>query len=117
MKIYNKYLDQAVRTIDSVKPTSGFEKTKEFKKNLEIKKLEKQLGKKPTTQKLNKGGRVGLKFGSKKSNVQKIQETFGPKKNNLKMSKAKKKKKFPDLTGDGKVTFADILKGRGIKRG
>ena len=22
----------------------------------------------------------------------------------------------PDLTGDGKVTFADILKGRGVKR-
>ena len=27
-----------------------------------------------------KGGRVGLKFGSKKSNVQKIKETFGPNK-------------------------------------
>jgi transcription antitermination factor NusA-like protein len=27
-----------------------------------------------------KGGRVGLKLGSRKSNVQKIQETFGPKK-------------------------------------
>ena len=27
-----------------------------------------------------------------------------------------KGKKFPDLTGDGKVTFADILKGRGVKR-
>ena len=27
-----------------------------------------------------KGGRVGLKFGGRKSNVQKIQETFGPKK-------------------------------------
>ena len=80
MKIYNKYLDQAVRTIDSVKPTPGFEKTKEFKKNLEIKKLEKQLGKKPTTQKLNKGGRVGLKLGTKKkSNIQKIKKTFGPK--------------------------------------
>ena len=26
-----------------------------------------------------------------------------------------KGKKFPDLTGDGKVTFADILKGRGVK--
>jgi len=26
--------------------------------------------------------------------------------------KKKKGKKFPDLTGDGKVTFADILKGR-----
>ena len=59
----------------------------------------------------NKGGRVGLKFGSRKSNVQKIKETFNPKKS------AAKKKKFPDLTGDGKVTFADILKGRGVKRG
>ena len=29
---------------------------------------------------------------------------------------AKVKKKFPDLTGDGKVTFADVLKGRGVKR-
>ena len=28
----------------------------------------------------------------------------------------KKKKKFPDLTGDGKVTQADILKGRGVFR-
>ena len=25
-----------------------------------------------------------------------------------------KKGKFPDLTGDGKVTFNDILKGRGV---
>ena len=25
-------------------------------------------------------------------------------------------KKFPDLTGDGKVTMADILKGRGVKK-
>ena len=65
----------------------------------------------------NKGGRVGLKFGTKrKSNVQKIKETFGPGTNNPKKSAAKKKK-FPDLTGDGKVTFADILKGRGVKRG
>lgn len=24
-------------------------------------------------------------------------------------------KKFPDLTGDGKITYADILKGRGVK--
>jgi hypothetical protein len=29
---------------------------------------------------------------------------------------AKSKKKFPDLTGDGKVTFADVLKGR-LKKG
>ena len=32
----------------------------------------------------NKGGRVGLKFGSRKSNVQKIKETFNPKKAQLK---------------------------------
>ena len=30
------------------------------------------------------------------------------------MKKDKKKKSFPDLTGDGKVTFKDVLKGRGI---
>ena len=26
----------------------------------------------------------------------------------------KKRGKFPDLTGDGKVTRADVLKGRGV---
>ena len=31
--------------------------------------------------------------------------------------KKKKKKKFPDVTGDGKVTFADVLKGRGVING
>ena len=31
-------------------------------------------------------------------------------------SKLKKKKSFPDLNKDGKVTFADVLKGRGVKR-
>tara|TARA_R110001592_G_scaffold261060_2_gene525870 strand:- start:1203 stop:1409 length:207 start_codon:yes stop_codon:yes gene_type:complete len=32
-----------------------------------------------------------------------------------KMKKMKKGgKKFPDLTGDGKVTRADVLKGRGV---
>ena len=29
----------------------------------------------------------------------------------------KKGSKFPDLTGDGKVTFADVLKGRGVING
>jgi alcohol dehydrogenase class IV len=33
------------------------------------------------------------------------------------VKKKKKKKKFPDLTGDGKVTFADVLKGRGVING
>ena len=29
---------------------------------------------------------------------------------------AKKKKSFPDLNKDGKVTFADVLQGRGVKK-
>ena len=83
-----------------------------------------------------KGGRVGYKKGTpnpfaKKSKLKKIQEAFKPtqsfmvKKDKPKkrlMAKKgspdpKKKKKFPDLTGDGKVTFADILKGRGVING
>ena len=66
-----------------------------------------------------KGGRVGLKRGTglrKPSNVEKIKKAFGPKeKPQTRMTR--KKKKFPDLTGDGKVTFADILKGRGVING
>jgi len=78
-----------------------------------------------------KGGRVGLRKGTpnpfgRKSNTQRIAEVFGPKRKNKKEKirmqakkggAAKKKKKFPDLTGDGKVTFADILKGRGVING
>jgi len=41
------------------------------------------------------GGMIGRRFGMKKGSG----------------------KKFPDLTGDGKVTFADILKGRGVING
>ena len=74
----------------------------------------------PKEPEFNKGGRVGLKRGTglmkKKSNVQKIKETFGPKKD-TQSKMTKKKKKFPDLTGDGKVTFADVLKGRGVING
>ena len=40
--------------------------------------------------------------------TQKIEKAFGVK-------KKKKKKSFPDLNKDGKVTFADVLKGRGVK--
>ena len=49
------------------------------------------------------------------SNVEKIKKAFGPKQKP--QSRMTRKKKFPDLTGDGKVTFADILKGRGVING
>ena len=56
---------------------------------------------------------TGLK---RPSDVEKIKKAFGPKqKPQTRMTG--KKKKFPDLTGDGKVTFADILKGRGVING
>ena len=69
---------------------------------------------------------------NRKSNIAKIAETFGVKKKEKEKEKQKlkkrmmakkgspkpkKKKKFPDLTGDGKVTFADVLKGRGVING
>ena len=55
----------------------------------------------------NKGGRVGLKFGSKrKSNVQKIKETFGPKK-----ELSPKQMKIAKLAGNPKkIDAADFAK-------
>tara|TARA_R100001079_G_scaffold54524_1_gene27906 strand:- start:122 stop:592 length:471 start_codon:yes stop_codon:yes gene_type:complete len=69
------------------------------------------------TEKKAKGGRVGLKRGtglmSRKSNIQKIKETFGPKQKPQSRMTGKKKK-FPDMSGDGKVTKKDILIARGV---
>ena len=48
--------------------------------------------------------------------VKKIKKAFGPKMSQAKKQKMKKKKSFPDLNKDGKVTFADVLKGRGVKK-
>ena len=48
---------------------------------------------------------------------QKKQNRLNELRKELGMNKGGKvKKKFPDLTGDGKVTKADILKGRGVFR-
>jgi hypothetical protein len=56
-----------------------------------------------------KGGRVGLKFGSKKSNVQKIKETFGPKK-----QLSAKQMKIAKLAGNPKkIDAQDLAKLRG----
>ena len=94
----------------------------ELRKAAEARKQEKKQENKTKVfiapKNFNKGGRVGLKRGTglkRKSNVEKIKETFGPKQKP--QSRMTGKKKFPDLTGDGKVTFADILKGRGVING
>mgnify|MGYP003116585850 CR=1 FL=1 len=101
--------------IDVVKiqPTLGQEKTKEFKKKLEIKnrnKSSKDMFRK--TENKAKGGRVGLKFGSKKkSNIQKIQETFGSKK-----QLSSKQMKIAKLAGNPKkIDGPDFAKLRSKK--
>ena len=106
----SNYYNKNAIAIKSISPSLGLDKTKEFKKKLEIKnrnKSSKDMFKK--TENKAKGGRVGLKFGSKKSNVQKIQETFGPKK---KLSP--KQMKIAKLAGNpNKIDAKDLAKLRG----
>ena len=103
------------------------------KYGIQIKGLGKALGKsglgvlrpKPT----GKGGkslkpkpiRPGKKDGGMLKSVKPSQKGLSklPKEVRNKMGYMKdggKAKKFPDLTGDGKVTRADVLKGRGVFR-
>ena len=71
------------------------------------------------------GGRIKKKKpGTEKPKKDNIKEKIMPKKKMDRLKELKKelgmkkggKAKFPDLTGDGKVTRADILKGRGVFR-
>ena len=111
-----KAVDQGVKKADVPQSVKDSQKTKQsasktkIEKSKELKDYSYRLDK--LTEKKAKGGRVGLKRGTglmkKKSNVQKIKETFGPKK------RVNAKKGFPDLSGDGKTTFKDILIGRGV---
>ena len=80
------------------------------------------------------GGMMGRRFGMEEGGTTKFKKPLMKMKQLRKMrdqidkkrkdQKAPKReqykkgaKKFPDLTGDGKVTFADILKGRGVING
>ena len=110
-RIYNKYIDQSIR---SVNPTFGKDKTEAYKRNLESKKLFKKAEARKIEkegEKKAKGGRVGLKRGTdlipkKKSNLQKIKETFGPKK-----QLSAKQMKIAKLAGNPKkIDAADFAK-------
>jgi len=74
---------------------------KKLKKNDPDKKLRKE-GKLPPLKMFKK------KQDKKKDRLEELRKELGMKKGG--------KAKFPDLTGDGKVTRADILKGRGVFR-
>ena len=91
----------------------GTKKSDQIKKsNIMIKDLDKSMTKNITPELKQKGEK--LKKEIKETQKQIYRADFkkgGP------VKKKKKKKKFPDLTGDGKVTFADVLKGRGVING
>ena len=90
LKGSGKKLDQTVFEIQNKKPITFKKSDKKTESNREAYKriqgentkvLKSMIDK--ATEKKAKGGRVGLKFGSgtkRKTNVQKIQETFEPKK-------------------------------------
>ena len=82
------------KDVFAVRP--GENPKKKFKGLIEEDKPTKKFktGKELAREKKMGGGMMGRRFGYKKGS-----------------------KKFPDLTGDGKVTFADILKGRGVING
>ena len=76
-------LDQTRFELKNKMPLTFKTNKQKTKSNTELEKEKKQENKTKVfkaPENFNKGGRVGLKFGSRKSNVQKIQETFGPKK-------------------------------------
>ena len=79
----------------SVYPIRPGEDMKKYKGLIKEDKPTKKFktGKELEREKKMGGGMMGRRFGMKKGS------------------------KFPDLTGDGKVTFADILKGRGVING
>ncbi len=89
-----------VKFKDTIAKDAGRTPAKKFKKGKE---LEKKAD----------GGRIGRRFGSpnpRKTNVQKIKETFGPKKKNL----SPKQMKIAKLAGNpNKIDGADFKKLRG----
>ena len=108
---------------DRFKGLTKEEKPKKFKKGKELDR-DNKMG----------GGMMGRRFGMeeggttkfkkplmKMKQLRKMRDQIDKKRKDQKAPKReqykKGSKKFPDLTGDGKVTFADILKGRGVING
>ena len=96
------------------KPKIGGTKKSDLikKSNRQLKDLEKTMEKGMTPELKARGEKLKKEVKETQKQIYKTDfKKGGP------VDKKKKKKKFPDLTGDGKVTFADILKGRGVING
>jgi hypothetical protein len=113
-------IKQAVETIKATfaKPKKpkigGTRKSDQIKKsNRMIKDLDKTMEKDMSPELRAKGEKLKKEIKKTQKEVYRTGFKLGKK-----VEKKKKNgKKFPDLTGDGKVTFADILKGRGVING
>ena len=113
-------IKQAAQTIKSafIKPKKpklgGTRKSDQIKKsNRMIKDLDKTMEIDMSPELRAKGEKLKKEIKKTQKEVYRTGFKLGKK-----VEKKKKNgKKFPDLTGDGKVTFADVLKGRGVING
>ena len=111
------------KVIKSVKPNVPKTRLEKASRDLKIAKQKtKGAGAKlkQTTFEIKQGNYGKLTFDPLKANVTKKSKLREKKMGGGMMGRRfgmKKGSKFPDLTGDGKVTFADILKGRGVING
>jgi len=113
-------IKKAVETIkQTFKPKTKKPKIGGTVKSDQIKKSNRMIKDLDKTMKKDMSPELRARGEKLKKEVQKTQKEVY--KANFKkggpVDKKKKKKKFPDLTGDGKVTFADVLKGRGVING
>ena len=118
-------------TIKSVKPALGKSKLKKAVDDVKLSSLKAKGKMKRSFQKMEEDidpARKKLRKTTQKLKGEKVTESGVSKGKDLRENKMgggmmgrrfgmKKGSKFPDLTGDGKVTFADILKGRGVING
>ena len=111
-------IKQAVETIKATfKPKPKKPNIGGTKKSDQIKKSNRILKDLEETMKKDMSPEMRAKGEKLKKEVKKTQKEVYRSGFKLGKKVEKKKKKFPDLTGDGKVTFADVLKGRGVING
>ena len=104
-------LDKGIRDFKTENPTRNItdEQIKKVKKDKKEEMMAKER-KAFLREKKRKGGRIGFKKGTGRSGVPAMDI-----KSKISLDKKKKNKgKFPDVSGDGKITKKDILMARGV---
>jgi len=120
-------LQRAGQSRPGASRSAGDESNKRTYKTMRYVEGERSQGRRASYE---QGGRVGkesfsdenkladkVKGGQGASRIEDLLEKLSDYKKSQYGNKYKAGGKFPDLTGDGKVTMADILKGRGVNSG